>query len=193
LNWINGDSPIDQVIKAAVAHLWFVSIHPFDDGNGRISRTIADMMLARSEQTSQRFYSMSAQIRVESKDYYNALELAQKSTLDITAWIHWFLVCLSRAIDGAESLLDLILIKARFWETHKNESFNDRQRLILNKLLNGFVGKLTSSKWATICSCSQDTASRDILNLLERGIMSKDPAGGRSTSYSLVIKSGSPG
>ena len=185
LNWINGDSPVDQVLKAAVAHLWFVTLHPFDDGNGRISRTIADMVLARSEQTSQRFYSMSAQIRVERKDYYNKLELTQKGTLDITQWIDWFLGCLSRAINGAESLLDSILIKARFWELHKNESFNDRQRLILNKLLNGFVGKLTSSKWAKICGCSQDTASRDILDLLERGILSKAPAGGRSTSYSL--------
>jgi Fic family protein len=185
LNWINGDSPVDLVLKAAVAHLWFVTIHPFDDGNGGISRTIADMILARSEQTSQRFYSMSAQIRVERKDYYNMLELTQKGTLDITQWIDWFLGCLSRSIDGAESLLDSILIKARFWELRMNESFNDRQRLILNKLLNGFVGKLTSSKWAKICGCSQDTASRDILDLLERGILSKDPAGGRSTSYSL--------
>lgn len=186
LAWFNGPQSTDPVLKAAIAHLWFVTIHPFDDGNGRIARAIADIALARSENSSQRFYSMSAQICVERKAYYDILEATQKSDLDITDWLEWFLGCLGRAFDGAETILGAVLKKARFWELHGDEQFNDRQRKILNRLLDGFEGKLTSTKWATLGKTSQDTASRDIDDLVKRGILIKDPAGGRSTSYSLV-------
>ncbi len=185
LAWFNGKESTDAVLKAGIAHLWFVTIHPFDDGNGRIARAIADMTLARSENSPQRFYSMSGQIRVERKAYYDALEATQKGDLDITGWLEWFLGCLGRAIDGAEKILATVLNKARFWETHAGEQFTERQRKLLNRLLDGFEGKLTSSKWATLGKCSQDTASRDIDDLVKRGIMIKDAAGGRSTSYSL--------
>ncbi len=184
--WFNGTDDTDPVLRAGLAHLWFVTIHPFDDGNGRITRAIADMALARSEQSSQRFYSMSGQIRIERKAYYDTLERTQKGGLDITPWIEWFLGCLDRAFDGTEETLASVLHKARFWERHASNSFNDRQRMMLNKLLDEFEGKLTSSKWATIARCSQDTALRDILKLVEHGILAKDPGGGRSTSYSLT-------
>jgi Fic family protein len=187
LVWFNGDAAIDPVLKAALAHLWFVTIHPFDDGNGRIARAIADMALARSEHTAQRFYSMSAQIRVERQAYYETLEATQKGALDVTPWFEWFLACLDRAFDGAEKTLASIMAKARFWEKHGNAAFNDRQRNIINRLLNGFEGKLTTSKWATLAKCSQDTALRDIADLIERGVLVRDAAGGRSTSYSLVV------
>jgi Fic family protein len=186
LAWFNGPDNIDPVLKAAVAHLWFVTIHPFDDGNGRIARAITDMALARSERSPSRFYSMSAQIRTERSDYYSILEMTQKGMLDITAWIEWFLGCLSRAFDGTEAILANVFRKARFWEEHADGSFNERQRKILNRLLDGFEGKVTSSKWARLAKCSQDTAHRDINDLLRQGILAKDPAGGRSTSYSLV-------
>ena len=186
LAWFNGPETMDPVLKAGIAHLWFVTIHPFDDGNGRIARAIADMALARSENSSQRFYSMSAQIRAERKAYYDVLEATQKGDLDITAWLEWFLGCLNRAFDGAETILAAVFRKARFWELHGREPFNDRQRKILNRLLDGFEGKLTSSKWASLGKTSQDTASRDIDDLVKRGILSKDAAGGRSTSYSLI-------
>ena len=186
LAWFNGEDGIDPVLAAAVAHLWFVTIHPFEDGNGRIARAIADMALARSEHSPRRFYSMSAQIRAERETYYDILEATQKGELDITPWIDWFLGCLDRAFDGAEVILGAVLQKARFWEAHADAKLNDRQRLILNRLLNGFEGKLTSSKYAALAKCSQDTASRDITELLERGILTKDEGGGRSTSYSLV-------
>ncbi|NTU41549.1 MAG: Fic family protein [Nitrospirales bacterium] len=186
LDWFNHDSGTDLVLRAGIAHLWFVTIHPFEDGNGRIARAIADMVLARSEKSSQRFYSMSAQIRDERDAYYGGLEETQKGTLDITARLDWFLFCLERAIDRAESTLATVLRKAHFWEAYASMPFNERQRLILNKLLDGFEGKLTSSKWSKIAKCSQDTALRDILDLVNRGILIKDPAGGRSTSYSLV-------
>ncbi len=186
LDWFNKKESMDGVIKAAIAHLWFVTIHPFEDGNGRIARAIADMALARSENSPQRFYSMSTQIRTERKAYYDILETTQKGDLDITGWLEWFLDCLGRAFAGAETILGTVLTKARFWEAHAGEPFNDRQRAMLNRLLDGFEGKLTSSKWATIAKSSQDTASRDIDDLVKRGILSKDPAGGRSTSYSLV-------
>jgi Fic family protein len=186
LKWFNRTDDTDPVVRAGVAHLCFVTIHPFDDGNGRIARAIADMLLARSEQSSQRFYSMSAQIRIERKTYYDTLEKTQKGGLDITPWLEWFLGCLDRAFDGTEETLASVLRKARFWETHANTSFNDRQRLMLNKLLDGLEGKLTSSKWATIAKCSQDTALRDIQYLVNQGILAKDPGGGRSTSYSLT-------
>ena len=186
LAWFNGKETTDPVLKAGVAHLWFVTIHPFDDGNGRIARAIADMALARSENSPQRFYSMSGQIRVERKAYYDILEETQKGNLDITEWLEWFLGCLGRAIDGADTILATVLKKARFWESHAGEQFNERQRTILNRLLDGFEGKLTSSKWAVLGKSSQDTASRDIDDLVKRGILVKDAAGGRSTSYSLT-------
>ena len=187
LTWFNAPLATDPVIKAALAHLWFVTIHPFDDGNGRIARAIADQALARSERCAQRFYSMSAQIRKERKAYYDMLEATQKGDLDITEWLLWFLACLDRAFDGAEAILAAVLTKARFWETHSATPLNQRQRLMLNRLLDSFEGKLTSSKWAAIAKCSQDTAARDIDDLIKRGILTKDAAGGRSTSYSLAI------
>jgi Fic family protein len=184
--WFNAANGIDPVIRAASAHLWFVTIHPFEDGNGRIARAITDMALARSEGTPQRFYSMSSQIRIERKGYYETLERTQKGTLDITAWIAWFLQCLGRAFAGAETILASVLRKARFWDAHGGDALNDRQRLVVNRLLNGFDGKLTSSKYATLAKCSQDTAARDIDDLCHKGVLARDPAGGRSTSYSLI-------
>jgi Fic family protein len=186
LDWFNKSNVTDLVLKAGIAHLWFVTIHPFEDGNGRIARAIADMMLARSEKSAQRFYSMSAQIREERKAYYDILEATQKGNLDITPWLHWFLGCLDRAFDGAETILAGVFKKARFWERHAGASFNDRQRNIINRLLNGFEGNLTSSKWAKLAKCSPDTALRDIDDLIRHGILMKDTAGGRSTSYFLA-------
>ena len=186
LKWFAGDAPLDPVLKAALAHLWFVTIHPFDDGNGRIARAIADLALARSEQSPQRFYSMSAQIRLERNAYYDVLEATQKGDLDITAWLEWFLACLDRAMAGAEVTLSGVLHKARFWEAIKEQPLNARQRMVINKLLDGFEGKLTSSKWAALTKSSADTALRDITGLIDRGILVKDEAGGRSTSYSLA-------
>ena len=185
LDWFNGPAAVDPVLKAALAHLWFVTIHPFDDGNGRIARAIADLALARSEQSPKRSYSMSAQIRLERNAYYAVLERTQKGTLNITPWMGWFLGCLDRAFGGAEVTLTGVLGKARFWETHVGEPFNERQQKVLNRLLDGFEGKLTSSKWAKLAKCSQDTAHRDIVDLVQRGILAKGQAGGRSTSYSL--------
>jgi Fic family protein len=185
LKWFNGEEDIDPVIKAAIAHLWFVTIHPFEDGNGRVARAIADMSLARSENSSQRFYSMSAQIRLERNAYYDILEATQKGDLDITPWLKWFLSCLNSAIDGAEKTLTAVLRKADFWRKHAAMAFNDRQRDVINRLINGFEGKLTSSKWAKMEKCSPDTAVRDINELLEKGVLQKDPGGGRSTGYSL--------
>jgi Fic family protein len=186
ISWFNGTQDIDPVLKAAVAHLWFVTTHPFEDGNGRIARAIADMALARSEGSSQRFYSMSAQVQQERKAYYDILEATQKGELDITAWLEWFLDCLERAFDRADAILASVLRKARFWKKHAGQSFNDRQRAMIDRLFNGFEGKLTSSKWAQLTKSSQDTALRDIDDLVAKGVLSKDTAGGRSTSYSLV-------
>lgn len=186
LDWFNDESGIDPVLKAGIAHLWFVSIHPFDDGNGRIARAIADMALARSEESAQRFYSLSAQIRKERRTYYDKLEATQKGDLDITDWLTWFLECLDRAFDGAETILAKVLFKARFWKKHAAAKLNERQRDMLNRLLDGFAGKLTSSKWAVIEKCSPDTALRDINELLALDILFKDEGGGRSTSYSLA-------
>jgi Fic family protein len=186
LDWFNREDDTDPVIRAALAHLWFVTIHPFDDGNGRIARAIADMSLARSEDSPQRFYSMSAQIRLERKEYYDLLEATQKGDLEITPWLEWFLSCLDRAFDGAEKILANVFQKADFWKKHATAPLGDRQRDILNRLLDGFEGKLTSSKWAKIEKCSPDTALRDINELVERGILKKDAGGGRSTSYSLA-------
>jgi Fic family protein len=186
LDWFNGEQTVEPVLKAGLAHLWFVTIHPFDDGNGRIARAIADMALARSEKSSRRFYSMSAQIQQERKAYYDILEATQKGDLDITSWLEWFLACLDRAFDGAEETLASVLIKARFWELNAGASLNERQRAMINRLLDGLEGKLTSSKWARLAKCSQDTALRDIGDLLTRGILAREAAGGRSTSYSLI-------
>jgi len=187
LRWFEQPGDTDPLLVAGLAHLWFVTIHPFDDGNGRIARAIADMALARSEKTGQRFYSLSAQIRKDRKAYYETLEWAQKGELDVTCWQEWFLNCLHRAIEEAEESLNRVLHKSRFWERFAKEPLNARQIKVLNRLLDGFEGKLTTSKWAKIAKCSQDTAYRDILDLIERGALKKDPGGGRSTSYSLVI------
>jgi Fic family protein len=186
LDWFEGREAIDPVLKAGLAHLWFVTIHPFEDGNGRIARTVADMALARSEHSPQRFYSMSAQIKQEHKEYYDILERTQKGTMDVTAWMEWFLECLGRAIDGAQITLKAVLAKARFWDRIKDVQLNDRQRSVINRLLDGFEGKLTSSKYAKLTKCSQDTAYRDILTLVEHGVLVQNPEGGRSTSYSLA-------
>jgi Fic family protein len=186
LAWFNAPPRTDPVLRAAVAHLWFVTIHPFDDGNGRIARAIADMALAQAEQSPQRFYSMSAQIRLERKDYYAALEATQKGSLDITAWLAWFLGCLDRGFNGAESILAHVTQKARFWQSLAGHDLSARQRQVVDRLLDGFVGKLTTSKWAALTKCSSDTALRDITDLVARGVLVRDPAGGRSTSYSLA-------
>lgn len=185
--WANDtEDKTDLVIRAALAHLWFVTIHPFDDGNGRMARAIADWALARSEGTPQRFYSMSAQIRHERSDYYAILEKTQKGTLDVTPWMEWFLGCLGRAFEGTEVTLGTVLRKARFWEKYARVQVNDRQRDVINRLLDGFTGKLTTTKWAKLEKCSHDTALRDIQGLIELRLLQKEPGGGRSTSYSLV-------
>ena len=187
IEWFNAPLDTDPVIRSALAHFWFVTIHPFDDGNGRIARAIADLALARSECSSQRFYSMSSQIQLERKAYYDVLERSQKGSLDVTVWIEWFLDCLKHAIQASEETLRAVLTKARFWEANAGELFNNRQRLMLNRLLDGFEGKLTSSKWATITQCSQDTAWRDISDLVGRRLLEREEAGGRSTSYLLLL------
>jgi len=186
LDWFNVDQHDDPVVKAGLAHLWLVTIHPFDDGNGRIARAVGDMALARAEQSAQRYYSLSAQIQRERNDYYDRLEATQKGGLDVTVWLEWFLACLLRAVQGADDTLASVLAKARFWQLWSGTPMNDRQIKLLNKLLDGFDGKLTSSKWAAIAKCSQDTALRDISELLERGVLNKSAASGRSTSYELV-------
>ena len=186
LKWFNAAAHGDAVMKAALAHLWFVTIHPFDDGNGRIARAIADMALARSEGSPQRFYSMSTQIQKERGTYYDILQQTQRGPLDITPWMEWFLGCLGRAIDGARITLQAVLAKARFWDKFTATPLNDRQRKVVNRLLDGFEGKLTTSKYAKLTKCSQDTALRDVLSLVERGMLVQGEAGGRSTSYALV-------
>jgi Fic family protein len=187
VDWFNKDADIDPVLRAGLGHLWFVTIHPFDDGNGRIARAIADLALARSEHSPQRFYSMSAQIREERQEYYDILERVQKGTLDVTAWMEWFLACLGRAIDGAQTMLAAVLNKARLWQTLRDVPINERQRLMLNRLLDGFEDNLTTSKWAKIAKCSSDTALRDITDLVERGILVRNAAGGRSTNYTTWL------
>jgi len=186
LNWFNGNGETDWVVKAGLAHLWFVTIHPFDDGNGRIARAITDMALARSENSSERFYSVSAQIRQARTEYYDILERTQKGAMDVTPWMAWFLGCLGDAIERAQAIIGAVLSKARFWEALKDFPINARQRLVLNRLLDGFEGKLTTSKWARLTKSSHDTALRDILALVDRGILIRNPKGGRSTSYDLA-------
>lgn len=186
IEWLDAKHEIDPVIIAAIAHLWFVTIHPFEDGNGRIARAIADLALARSEQSAQRFYSMSSQIRAERNRYYDLLEATQKGDLDITPWLQWFLECLDRAFDKADDTLSAVMDKARYWDAIKDQPLNERQQRVLNRLLDGFEGKLTSSKWAKLTKSSQDTASRDIDDLIRKGILVRGAAGGRSTSYELA-------
>ncbi|HRW63604.1 MAG TPA: Fic family protein [Bacteroidales bacterium] len=187
LDWFNNDESIDMVIKAAVAHLWFVTIHPFEDGNGRITRALTDMLLARADGTNQRFYSLSAQIRLERKKYYDILEKTQKGNLNITEWISWFLKCLINALKSTDTILKKVLFKAEFWNNHSKTIINERQKKLLNMLLGEFNGKLTSSKWAKIAKCSKDTAIRDINDLINKDILQKEQAGGRSTSYELKL------
>lgn len=186
LKWINTKNEIDNVLKAAIAHLWFVTVHPFDDGNGRIGRAIADMLLTRSEDNSLRYYSLSSQIQKERKHYYAILEKTQKGDLNITEWIMWFLNCLARAIESALLTLDMVLNKVRYFDLINKISLNTRQQKIINRLLEDFHGNLTSTKWAKMAKCSQDTAYRDIIDLVNKGILLKNPGSGRSTSYSLV-------
>ncbi|NDA62540.1 MAG: Fic family protein [Chitinophagia bacterium] len=185
LAWFNDSQPIDPVIKSAIAHFWFIIIHPFDDGNGRIARALCDLLLAKSDETSERYYSISSQILEERKQYYAVLQRMQHSSGDISEWINWFLHCLKNALLSSESRLQNIFRKASFWQIHETVSLNERQRLMLNKLLDGLDGKLQSSKWSKITKCSSDTALRDIKDLIEKGILQQEKAGGRNTNYEL--------
>lgn len=186
LEWFNSPSNADGVLRAGLAHLWFVTIHPFEDGNGRVARAIADMALARSEDSPQRFYSMSSQILRRRSAYYRILERTQRGSVDVTGWMTWFLDCLGEAIAQSETALAVVLGKARFWENNAGVSLNSRQRRVINRLLDGYDGRLTTTRWAGMTGCSQDTALRDISDLVERGILVRSTAGGRSTSYALV-------
>jgi Fic family protein len=186
ISWFNKEPDQDLILKSAISHLWFVTIHPFEDGNGRIARALSEMLLARSDETPQRFYSMSSQIRAERKDYYNILEKTQKGTLDITEWLVWYLKCLADALNSSDKILSKVLYKHKFWIKYSSETLNSRQILLINKLLDNFIGQLTTSKWAKIAKCSQDTALRDIQDLLIKNILQKSPSGGRSTNYNLV-------
>ena len=185
LKWLERPDEFDPVLKAGLAHLWLVTLHPFDDGNGRIARAVGDLALARSEKINQRFYSLSAQIQKERTDYYTILEQTQKGNMDVTDWLIWFLSCLQRAIASAETTLSSVLAKARFWEKFSSVPMNERQIKVLNRMLDGFDGKLSTSKWAKLAKCSQDTAYRDILSLIDAGALVKAEGGGRSTSYLL--------
>ena len=186
LGWFNTSADLDDVLKAALAHLWFVTIHPFADGNGRIARAISDMALARSDGVAQRFYSMSAQIRKELAEYYRMLETTQKGDLDVTSWLVWFLECLGRALEAAQETVSSAITKVQYWDSIADVPLNERQHKVLRRLVNGFEGKLTSAKWAKLTKASQDTALRDITDLIEKGVLERGPAGGRSTSYLLV-------
>ena len=186
LDWFAQKSGIDPVLKSAIAHFWFVTAHPFEDGNGRIARAISDMALAQAEGTAERFYSMSTQIEADRKEYYLTLERCQRGGIDITAWLEWFLLCLGRAIAGAEESLSAILRKAETWDRINQIPVNERQRAVLNRLMDGFEGKLSSSKYAKLAKCSPDTALRDIKALLDRGVLVQDEGGGRNTSYHLA-------
>ena len=185
IQWIETGLTIDPVLKAAIAHLWFVTIHPFEDGNGRITRAITELLLARSDKSVKRFYSMSSQIRFERKEYYEMLEKIQKGSSDITEWILWFLNCLTNSFESTSDTLSRILKKADFWKANSSTILNERQQEMINRLLDGFTGKLTTSKWGKICKCSQDTALRDIQDLIVKNILQKEASGGRSTNYEL--------
>lgn len=184
--WVEAEGMIDPVLKSAIAHLWFVTVHPFEDGNGRITRAITEMLLARSDKSMKRFYSMSSQIRLDRKAYYNKLEKTQRGGMDITEWVMWFLACLKNALEASSDTLSKVLQKGDFWKQHSKTILNERQQKMLNKLLDGFDGKLTTTKWGKICKCSQDTALRDIQDLIAKGILQKEASGGRSTNYELV-------
>jgi len=186
LTWYNEDSKIDPVLKSAIAHFWFIIIHPFDDGNGRIARALSDMLLSVSEESSQRYYSLSNQILIERKEYYSVLNKVQHNKEDITEWLVWYLNCLLRALQASELTLFKVLKKSRFWDLHRETDINSRQRIMLNKILDGFEGKLKSSKWAKITKCSADTALRDIKDLMDKGILTQEKSGGRSTNYELI-------
>ena len=187
LDWFNRRGEPEGLLRAGLAHLWFVTIHPFEDGNGRVARAIADQALAQSEDSGQRFYSVSSQIRKERSDYYDMLERSQKGALDVTDWLAWFLDCFSRALDGAEAACANVLQKADFWQRYAREAFDKRQKTVLNRFLDGFEGKLTAKKWAAIGKCSIPTAQRDINELVERGILRRNPGGSKNTSYDLVM------
>lgn len=186
LAWFNDTPQVDGLLRSAIAHLWFVTIHPFDDGNGRIARAVADLALAQMESTGQRFYSMSAQIQRERARYYEILERTQKGSLDITEWLMWFLVCFGRAIDGADTESQSVLRKAEFWRRFAEEPLSARQKNVLNRFLDGFEGNLTARKWASLAKCSVDTAQRDINDLLARGLLMRNPGGSKRTSYSVA-------
>ncbi len=185
LEWFNSNTKTDLVIKSAIAHFWFIIIHPFDDGNGRIARAISDLLLARADDSSQRFYSLSNQISSERKVYYDILQKIQHKDGEITEWLVWFLNCFYHALENTGQTIKKVLYKADFWDKHKNTELNSRQRLMLNKLLDDFEGKLKTSKWAKITKCSQDTALRDIKDLIKKGILRQEKSGGRSTNYEL--------
>lgn len=186
IDWFN-NGKLEPILKAGIAHLWFVTIHPFEDGNGRIARAISEMLLARADGSRQRFYSMSAQIQLERKEYYNILEETQKSDLDISNWLKWFSICLLNSLTSADTILSKVLNKAYFWKKHSALIFNNRQQTMLNLLMENFEGKLTTTKWAKITECSQDTALRDIQDLINKGLLQKELSGGRSTSYELIF------
>lgn len=186
INWFNEENSTDPILKAGIAHLWFVTIHPFEDGNGRIGRAILDMQLTRADASPQRFYSLSAQIQKERNSYYDILEMTQRGDLNITAWLLWFLECTDRALAASNDILSAVLAKAVFWDKHRGTQLNPRQSIMVNKLLDGFTGKLTTDKWAKINKCSHDTALRDIADLIDKNILTKDAAGGRSTGYELI-------
>ncbi|MCA8063456.1 Fic family protein [Burkholderia sp. AU38729] len=190
LAWLNAEPVEPMLIRAGLAHLWFVTLHPFDDGNGRIARALGDLVLARADRSPQRFYSLSAQIQRERNAYYDVLERTQRGSLDVTEWLAWFLTALGRAIDHAHTTLDAVLVKARFWQRCAGFAMNERQVKVMNRLLDGFEGKLTSTKWAALAKCSQDTALRDITELVEHGVLRRSSSGGRSTSYELMPVSG---
>ncbi|TAE82178.1 MAG: Fic family protein [Bacteroidetes bacterium] len=188
LKWFNANQSMDTLLKAAIAHLWFLTIHPFDDGNGRMARALTDLLLARADESKQRFYSLSTQIQLHKKQYYQILENTQKGNLHITKWVLWFLSCFNKAITEADVYLNQVMFKAKFWRHFAETSFNSRQVKMLNKLLDGFDGNLTTTKWAKICKCSQDTAYRDIQELMVLRVLVKNSTGGRSTSYELIKK-----
>jgi len=186
IDWVNSEDDMDGVIKAGIAHLWFVSIHPFDDGNGRITRAITDMLLARSERSSKRFYSMSNQMKIMQKQYYAVLEATEKGDGDITEWLLWFLDCFDKAISSTEDMVSSVLAKSHFWVTHKDTELNERQRKVISMLFTGFLGKLTSKKWAKICKCDEETAMEDLRDLVAKGVLKEEDEGRGKFSYSLI-------